>query len=83
MPGRIGLVFHTTFSCAAAWIASNSFGATTPRKLPTCTTFAPGMWAIDFASTLIGTFELYGYGALAARPHHAAVQHPGHPTWCT
>ena len=54
-------MFHTTFNCAAAWIASNSFGATTLRKLPTCTTFAPGMWAIDFASTLTATFELYGY----------------------
>ena len=37
-----GGVDQVTFSCAAAWIASNSFGATTPRKLPTCTiwTFA-------------------------------------------
>ena len=60
MPGRIGFVFHTTFSCAAAWIASNSFGATTPRKLFTCTTCAPGMCAIELASTLTGTFELYG-----------------------
>ena len=61
MPGRIGFVFQTTFSCAAAWIASYSFGATTPRKLFTCTTFAPGMCAIEVGSTLTGTFELYGY----------------------
>jgi hypothetical protein len=39
-----------TFSCAAAWIASYSSGATTPRKSPLRTTFAFGMWAIELSS---------------------------------
>ena len=38
---------QVTFSCAAAWIASYSCGATTPRKLPFWRTFAPGMWLIE------------------------------------
>ena len=35
VPRRLnfGSLFQTTFSCAAAWIASYSCGATTPRKL--------------------------------------------------
>src|SRR5947199_4775545 len=53
-PESFGSDFQTTLSCAAAWIASYSFGATTARKLFTWTTCAFGMWAIDFGSTLIG-----------------------------
>src|SRR4051794_21121885 len=49
-----GSSFQTTLSCAAAWIASYSFGAVTARKLPTCTTFTFGMWLTDDASTLCG-----------------------------
>src|SRR5436190_23085483 len=53
-PESFGSDFQTTFSCAAAWIASYSFGATTARKLLTCTTLTFGMCEIDFGSTLIG-----------------------------
>ena len=53
-PASFGSFFQTTFSWAAAWIASYSFGATTARKLPTWTTLAPGMCLIDDASTLTG-----------------------------
>ena len=83
MPGRIGFVFHTTFSCAAAWIASNSFGATTPRKLSTWTTFAPGMCAIDLASTLTGTFEVVGYAPWPRGRTMRPCSIPGTRTWCT
>ena len=49
--GRIELSFQVTFSCAAAWIASYSRGAITPRKSPWRTTFAPAMWLIERSST--------------------------------
>ena len=80
MPGRIGLVFHTTFSCAAAWIASYSFGATTPRKLPTCTTFAPGMCAIELrvdADRDVRVVRVRRPGRAAAPRGRAASRAPG------
>ncbi len=48
--GRIGLSCQVTLSCAAAWIASYSSGATTPRKFPCCKTFTFGICAIEFGS---------------------------------
>ena len=36
--GKPSFVSQTTFNCAAAWIASYSFGATTERKSLICTT---------------------------------------------
>jgi hypothetical protein len=50
-PGRIGFAFHLTFSCAAAWIASYSFGATTARRLLRRTIFTFGRCLIELAST--------------------------------
>src|SRR5690348_32263 len=49
--GRIELSFHVTLSCDAAWIASYSRGATTPRKSPWRTTRAPGRFLIELSST--------------------------------
>ena len=51
----VGGSFQATLSRAAAWIASYSFGATTPRKLPFCTIWTPGMCATDDWSMLSGT----------------------------
>ena len=48
---RSGVSAHFTLSCAAAWIASYSVGATTPRKSPLRTTCAPGMCLIELSST--------------------------------
>src|SRR5579862_7658718 len=51
LDGSVGSGPHLTLSSAAAWIASYSFGATTPRKLFFWSTFTPGMWATELAST--------------------------------
>src|SRR5262249_19545625 len=50
-PGIRRIGAHRPFSWAAAWIASYSLGATTPRKLPIWRTFTFGMWLTDFGST--------------------------------
>ena len=42
-------------SFSAAWMASHSLLATTPRKPLSQTTLAPGMSLIEFSSTFIGT----------------------------
>ena len=55
LPLIVGNVCQLTFSWAAAWIASNSSGATTPRKFFTCTIWTFGMWLIELASTVTGT----------------------------
>ena len=69
---------RSTFSSAAAWIASHSSGATTPRKFPTWTTCTFGMCATELLSTLSDGRAL-GQRGLPARAHDAAVEHPGHP----
>src|SRR5579884_1921318 len=51
LDGSAGRGPHLTCSSAAAWIASYSLGATTPRKLFLRTMRTPGMWLIDEAST--------------------------------
>ena len=79
LPEIVGGSAHSTFSWAAAWIASYSFGATTPRKSPRRTTCTPGMCLIELSSTeRISVARPVAVGALAARPHEPAVQHPGH-----
>ena len=50
-PGSTGGSAHFTFSCAAAWIAAYSLSATTPRKSPKRTIFAPAMPLIELSST--------------------------------
>ena len=75
-------MFHTTFSCAAAWIASYSSGATTARKLLTCTTLrARDVRAIELGSKLIGTFELYGYAPWPRGRTIRPCSIPGTRTW--
>ena len=49
--GRMAVSFQVTLSWAAAWIASNSLGATTARKSPWRTTCAPGMCEIELGSS--------------------------------
>jgi hypothetical protein len=60
-PGStFGGAAHLTFNCAAAWMASYSFGATTPRKSFLRTTRAPGMCLIELSSTeMIGAPKPY------------------------
>src|SRR3954449_11452410 len=55
LDGSVGISDHFTLSCACAWIAAHSSGATTPRKSFLRTTLAPGMWAIEPSSTDTGT----------------------------
>src|ERR1700720_4116935 len=46
---------QVTFSLRAAWIAAHSVFATTPTKLPSCTTFTtPATEEIEPSSTLSG-----------------------------
>ena len=71
-----GSFFQTTFSWAAAWIASYSFGATTARKLPTWTTLTPGMCLIELASTLSGKWFCEVTAPWPRGPHDAGVEHP-------
>ena len=68
---------HVTFSCAAAWIASYSFGATTPRKLPR-RTICDARDVLDRARVDARGSRVrpVAVGALAARPDDPAVQHP-------
>ena len=57
----------------------DSRDATTPRKSPRRTTRASPMRAIERSSTeTIAVLGPGAVGALAARPHDPAVQHPGH-----
>jgi hypothetical protein len=51
--GSFGSLFHVTLSCAAAWIASYSFGATT-RGSSLTHDLTPGMCLIEFSSTADG-----------------------------
>ena len=54
--GNGGSTFdHSTLSFSAAWIASHSLFATTPRKPLSQTTLAPGMSLIELSSTFSGT----------------------------
>ena len=55
LPEMTGGSDHCTLICAAAWIASYSFGATTPSTLPTCTIFTPARCLIEFSSILTAT----------------------------
>ena len=64
--GSVGIGAQVTFNCAAAWIASYSFGATTATKSLTRTTWAPGMWLIEVGSMLSG-FEFSTVFAPAPR----------------
>ena len=54
LPLIVGGVDHATFSSAAAWIASYSSGAATPRKLPFWTIWTFGMCLTELGSTLDG-----------------------------
>src|SRR5579871_1729585 len=54
LPEIVGGVDHATFSSAAAWIASYSSGATTPRKLAFWMTCTFGMCLMELVSTLNG-----------------------------
>ena len=81
-PESFGSLFQTTFSWAAAWIASYSFGATTARKLLTWTTCAPGMCLIELSSTLTGKWFCDVSAPCAARTHDARVQHPRDAARC-
>ena len=78
-PGSGGFSAHFTFSCAAAWIAAYSVGATTPRKSLERTTLGAGD-VLDRA--LVDRDDLrrgaVAVRALAARPHDPAVEHPRH-----
>ena len=54
LPGRSGVSFHFTFSCAAAWIALYSCGETTARKLPLRTICTSPRCLIELSSTETG-----------------------------
>ena len=51
LPGSFGVLSQVTRSCAAAWIAFHSSGATTPTKLPFCTTVTLGMCSTELLSS--------------------------------
>src|SRR5215469_4954670 len=54
LPLIVGGACHATFSSAAAWIASYSSGATTPRKFAFWMIWTFGMCLTELGSTLIG-----------------------------
>ncbi len=80
---NFGSLFHTTFSCEAAWIASYSRSATTARKFSIRTTCAPGMLLIEPSSTLTGVWFCDVLAPIPRGFTQRAWTIPGILTFCT
>ena len=80
-PGSAGCSAHFTLSCAAAWIALVLLRRDDAEEVVAArTTCAPAMCLIELSSTESDLRRrAVAVGALAARPHDAAVQHARDP----